>query len=75
MCLGEIAHVDAVVMPDQVRVTSRGRTFVVSTIAAPDAAAVGDWVLVHSGFVLGRISAEEAQDALAARAVIAEGEA
>jgi hydrogenase maturation factor len=74
VCLGEIAQVDGIVAPDQLRVTSRGRTLVVSTMAAPDAAAVGDWVLIHSGFVLGRISAEQAHAALAARTVITQGE-
>lgn len=70
MCLGEIAQVDEVVAPEQVRVTTGGRSLLVSTIAAPEPATVGDWVLIHSGFVLGRISDDEAHEALAARAAI-----
>ena len=74
MCLGEIARVDEVVAPDQLRVSVDGRALLVSSIASPDQAVSGDWVLIHSGFVLGRISEAEARDALAARSVITRGD-
>lgn len=74
MCLGEIARVDEVVAPGQLRVSAGGRALLVSTMASPDTVATGDWVLIHSGFVLGRISEDEARDALAARSVITRGD-
>lgn len=63
MCLGELAEVIAVT--DQgtadVRVGERIRS--VSLMTLEDPIAPGDWVVVHSGFALSRLTAAEAREA------------
>jgi hydrogenase expression/formation protein HypC len=64
MCVG---------LPGQVRETRGtmalvdrfGRTAWCSTLVRPDVA-VGDWVLVHAGLIVDRISADEAASVFAA---------
>lgn len=45
-----------------------GRTLTVSLVTLDDDVVVGDWVVVHSGFALERLDADEAAAALALRA-------
>lgn len=67
MCLGEIGRlvevrgdVGIVALPDRIAD--------VSLVTLDDVVVVGDWVVVHSGFALERLSADEAAEALALRA-------
>lgn len=63
MCLGELWQVVGL-SPGavaEVRVGDRVRT--VSLLTLDEAVGPGDWVLVHSGFALGRLSADEALEA------------
>lgn len=72
MCLGTVARV--VEVPDEARAvvehggTHRpGRREDVLTMTIGDDIRPGDWVVIHSGFVLERISEARALDALAIR--------
>jgi len=74
MCLGTIVkivevHGDgrAVVEHESVESAGRREEVVLMTVADDDIEP-GDWVVIHSGFALERISAEHAADALAIRA-------
>ena len=62
MCLGELGQVlgvrDGLA---EVRVGDRLRSVSLLTLEEP--VDPGDWVLVHSGFALGRLSADEATEA------------
>ena len=63
MCLGELGQIVAVADGRaDVRVGDRLRTVSLLTLDQP--AEPGDWILVHSGFALGRLSAAEAREAL-----------
>ena len=66
MCLGELAEVIEVVTDDAV-VTGAGRTRTVSLLTLIEAVTPGDWVVIHSGFALARVTAEEAREATALR--------
>jgi hydrogenase expression/formation protein HypC len=65
MCLGELGEVVRVLAPAEVEVRVGPRTGVVSllTLAGPEPVAPGDWLLVHSGYALARLTAQEAADA------------
>lgn len=67
MCFGEVARVQAVDSCGALQVDSGARSTSVSAMLLEEPPAVGDWVLVHSGFALARLSAAEAQDSLAVR--------
>ena len=62
MCLGELGQIveitDGVA---EVRVGDRLRSVSLLTLDQP--VDPGDWVLVHSGFALGRLTADEAHEA------------
>jgi hydrogenase expression/formation protein HypC len=63
MCLGVPAEVVAIPDPEipRARVAISGVERVVATdLLVEDGLAVGDWVLVHVGFALSKIDAEEA---------------
>lgn len=69
MCLGELAEVLAVTGPATAVVRRDGRsTATVSLLALAEPVVAGDWLLVHSGFALHRLTPDEAQDAAAIRA-------
>jgi hydrogenase maturation factor len=63
MCLGEVGQVLDVTAGDvaEVRVGDRVRTVLLLTLDAP--VATDDWVLIHSGFALARLTADEAREA------------
>ena len=63
MCLGELGQVQEVRGDGvaEVRVGDRVRT--VSLLTLDDPVAPGDWVLIHSGFALSRLTADEAREA------------
>jgi len=66
MCLGMVGQVLAVGSDGSVEVDAGDRVITASLLAMPDAVGPGDWVLMHSGLVLGRLTEHEARDALAA---------
>lgn len=63
MCLGELAEVIAVTGRATADVRVGERTRSVSLLALEVPIAPGDWVLVHSGFALSRLTAAEAREA------------
>lgn len=65
MCLGELAEVTRVTGPARAAVRVGARTVIVSLLTLPDNAPVapGDWLLVHAGFALARLTPHEAADA------------
>lgn len=72
MCLGEVVQVTATFPGRQVGTTPPTGTpgagrHLVSLLALEGTVAVGDWLLVHSGFALERLTAAEAHAALALR--------
>ena len=71
MCLAVPAEVVALLEGGRARVSLGGITKEIS-LALVDAVAVGDYVLLHVGFALGRIDAEEARRTL--EALVASGE-
>jgi len=68
MCLGEIGRLVEVRPGAQGVVSVADRALAVSLVTLDEPAAVGDWLVVHSGFALARLSAAEAHEALALRA-------
>ena len=66
MCLGELAEVIDVSTLNAL-VSGDGRARTVSLLTLTDPVAPGDWVVIHSGFALGRLTAEEASEATALR--------
>ncbi|HEX6054743.1 MAG TPA: HypC/HybG/HupF family hydrogenase formation chaperone [Intrasporangium sp.] len=68
MCLGQIGQVVGLDGAGRATVRSGAQELTVALLTLDEPAAVGDWLVVHSGFALQRLSAEEAEDALAIRA-------
>ena len=66
MCLGELAEVIEV-GTENALVSGGGRTRTVSLLTLTDPVTPGDWVVIHSGFALARLTAEEAREAIALR--------
>lgn len=66
MCLGELAEVIDV-GTDTAVVAGAGRTRTVSLLTLTEPVHRGDWVVIHSGFALARVTAEEAREATALR--------
>ena len=67
MCLGDIAQV-LELGPDGSAVVRAGpRTTTVSLVTLDGPVVQGDWLVCHSGFALGRVTAEEAAEATAIR--------
>jgi len=73
MCLGMVGQVLAVGPAGCVEVDAGDRVITASLLAMPDAVGPGDWVLMHSGLVLGRLTEHEARDALELRNLTNEG--
>ena len=67
MCLGELAEVIDV-GTENAMVSGGGRTRTVSLLTLTDPVTPGDWVVIHSGFALARLTAAEASEATALRA-------
>ncbi len=66
MCVGEIGQVIDV-LAGQALVFYRGRAHPVSLLTLTEAVRPGDWVVLHSGFALARLTADEAREAIALR--------
>lgn len=66
MCVGEIGQVIDV-LPSQALASCGGRARPVSLLTLPDTVRPGDWILLHSGFALARLTPDEARDAIALR--------
>ncbi len=66
MCLGELAEVIEVGTVEAL-VSGGGRSRSVSLLTLTDPVLPGDWVVIHSGFALARLTAEEAREAIALR--------
>ena len=73
MCLGTVGQVTASGSRRCVEVDAGDRVITASLLAMTDAVGPGDWVLVHSGLVLGRLTEQEARDALELRNPTNEG--
>ena len=73
MCLGMVGQVTAVSSAGCVEVDAGDRTITASLLAMTDPVGPGDWVLMHSGLVLGRLTEQEARDALDLRNPTNEG--
>lgn len=68
MCLGELARVMELTTERAALVDTGSREATVSLLTLDDPVVAGDWVLIHSGFALCRLTDEEARDAMAIRA-------
>ena len=66
MCLGELAEVIDVSTLNAL-VSGGGRARTVSLLTLTDPVTPGDWVVIHSGFALARLTAEEAREATVLR--------
>jgi hydrogenase expression/formation protein HypC len=64
VCLGDVARVRAIASDGTLVVDTASRQVRASSILLDTPPDVGDWVLVHSGFVLGLLTEQEALDAL-----------
>ena len=73
MCLGVVGQVTAVGFAGCVEVDAGDRVITASLLATTDPIVPGDWVLMHSGLVLGRLTDDEARDALELRNTTNEG--
>jgi hydrogenase maturation factor len=67
MCLGTVGQVTAAGAGGSVEVDDGVRIITASLLTMTDAVAPGDWVLMHSGLVLGLLTDQEAKDALELR--------
>lgn len=67
MCLGQLARCVAVVGDGTVRVRIGAAEQLVSLLTIDIPVLPGDWLVVHSGYALERISAEEAREAAGIR--------
>ena len=63
MCLGELAQVVDVTDARTVRARVGDRVVSVSLLTLDGPVAVGDWLQVHAGFALARLTDEERRDA------------
>ncbi len=68
MCLGQICEVRSLPAEGLARVDHDGLELTVSLMALSEPVGPGEWVVVHSGFVLERLGRGEALEALALRA-------
>ncbi len=68
MCLGELAEVIRVLEDGTAEVRSGSRTRSVSLLTLEERVGPGDWVVVHAGFALSRLTADEAHEAAIIRA-------
>jgi len=73
MCLGTIGQITTVGPDLRVQVRAGERVLTASLLAVTDPLGPGDWVVVHSGLVLGSLTEQEAADALELREPTDEG--
>ena len=73
MCLGVVGQVTAVGSAGCVEVNTGDRVITASLLAMTDTVGPGDWVLMHSGLVLGLLTEQEARDAIELRNPTNEG--
>ena len=73
MCLGTVGQITAAGPDRCVQVRAGDREITASLLAVSDTVGPGDWVLVHSGLVLARLTEQEARDALELREPTCEG--
>ena len=73
MCLGVVCQ--AVEVPDgeSALVLAGRRELVVSLLTLDEPVAPGDWLMVHAGFALARLTEQQAEEALALREPTTEG--
>lgn len=67
MCLGELARVRQLSGTRAAVVDTGSREVTVSLLTLDEPVGAGDWLLIHSGFALSRLTEEEARDALSIR--------
>ena len=68
MCLGDVARVRSIAPDGSLLVDTASREVTASSILLDTPPDIGDWVLMHSGFVLDVITEQEALEALSLRA-------
>jgi len=73
MCLGTIGRITEVGADRCVQILAGDREISGSLLAISETIRPGDWVLVHSGLVLARLTENEAKDALEIREPTCEG--
>ena len=73
MCLGTVGQVAAVGANRCAKIRAGDREVTASLMAVSAPIGPGDWVLVHSGLVLARLTDQEATDALELRKPTNEG--
>jgi len=73
MCLGEVVQLVEVLPAGQALASLGTRTVPVSLLTLDEPVRAGDWVLMHSGFALSRLTREEALEALALRSTAPTG--
>ena len=66
-CLRMVGQVTAMRSPGCVEVDAGDRVVTASLLTTTDAVRADDWVLMHSGMVLGLLTEQEAKDALELR--------
>jgi hydrogenase maturation factor len=67
MCLGTIGRITGMGPESYVRVHAGDREITGSLLAMSETVGPGDWVVLHSGLVLARLTEQEARDALELR--------
>ena len=67
MCLGTVGQITELGTDRCVRISAGGREISGSLLAVSEPVGLGDWVVVHSGLVLARLTENEARDALEIR--------
>ena len=73
MCLGTVGQITEVGADRCVQVLAGDREINGSLLAVSETILPGDWVLVHSGLVLARLTENEARDALEIRELTCRG--
>jgi hydrogenase expression/formation protein HypC len=68
MCLGELAQVVDLIDDRTVRARVGDRLVTVSLLTLDGSVAPGDWLQVHSGYALARLTEEERREAARIRA-------
>lgn len=67
MCLGELAQVTEVTNTGSVQALIGDRLVTVSLLTLDGPVAPGDWLQVHSGFALARLTDDEQREAMRIR--------
>ena len=67
MCLGLVCQAVEVLDPGVALVRAGDRELHASLLTLDGPVAPGDWLMVHAGFALGRLTEQQAEEALAMR--------